>query len=169
MNATKSVKHSIYIGRVNRPPQHKISFNVKSLIMKSTKPGVNANQEGLTVVGSAALDHTIIGLCPEIKELSDKQIQYISRIIRAYIIGGEDAIDTIEIIEEIVNKDVAEFIEEIGMIARKEGIETIEGIEAHIRSLEKSFNTSIVCGQSEIPGEEGAEFSVAISSVHSIK
>lgn len=132
--------------------------------MKSTKPDVNASQEGFTIVGPTAIDNTIIGLCPEITELSDEQIQYISRIIRAYIIGGEDAIDTIEIIEEIINKDVSEFIEEIGIIARAQGIDTIEGIEAHIRSLEKSFNTSIVCSQSEIPGEEIAELSVTISS-----
>lgn len=136
--------------------------------MKSTKPDVNANQEVVTIVGSASIDNTIIGLCPEITALSAEQIQYISRIIRAYIIGGEDAINTIEAIEEIMNKDVAEFIEEIGSICRRQGIDTIEGIEAHIRSLEATFNTSIVCSQSEIPGEEGAELTVTISSGQAI-
>lgn len=132
--------------------------------MKRTQQDANASQECFTIVGSPAIDSTIIGLCPEAARLSDEQVQYISRLVKTYIIGGEDAIDIIGIIEEVINKDVAEFIEEIGIIAREEGIEDIEGIEAHIRRLEEAFNRPIVCAQSEIPGEEDAELSGAISS-----
>ena len=136
--------------------------------MKSTKQDANASPECATFVGSPAIDHTIIGLCPEATELSGEQIQYIGKLIHTYIIGGEEAIDIIDIIEEIMNKNVAEFIEEIGMIAREEEIDTIEEMEAHIRRLEGTFNTSIVCAPSEIPGEETAELAIAISSEQAI-
>lgn len=111
-------------------------------VEKSTQRSATPCKRPTTITGSISIDRTIIGLCPEIINLSPEQIIQISTIIKSYIFGEFWIKDTIE---SITNDAVIDFIGGLKIIAEEKSIKDIEGIEANIIRLEQRFKSDTIC------------------------